>query len=208
LRQFSSRVDAPATELNINQTIRATCDNAGRLKLVFEKPRKNIVKLMLLMDSGGSMDDYAVLCSSLFSAVSKSNHFKDLKVYYFHNCVYTRLYQDPTLSPRDTVPTQWVVSNLPGDWKVIFVGDAQMAPYELSGGYYGRKEASDAPTSGLDWLKLLREQYRNCIWLNPSERPDWGDYWSQTYDAIARLIPMFPLTVEGLEEGMKKLLTR
>jgi len=75
------------------------------------------------------------------------------------------------------------------------------------GGYYGRG-GGDGPQCGMDWLRLFRGRYRNTIWLNPSERPQWGAYWSQTYDTIAREIPMFPLTVEGLEEGMKKLLTR
>ena len=139
------------------------------------------------------------LCSSLFQAVSKSGHFKDLKVFYFHNCVYGRLYKDPMLWTRESVLTDWVLSNLPGDWKVIFVGDAQMAPYELLGGYYGRNNTGDGPQCGLDWLKRFKSRYTNVVWLNPSERPVWGDYWTQTYDAIARVFPMFPLTVEGLE---------
>ena len=103
--------------------------------------------------------------------------------------------------------TQWVLDNLPGDWKVIFVGDAQMAPYELSGGYY-RSRDKDRPQSGLDRLNCFRERYPHVIWLNPSPRPTWGPYWCQTYDDIARVFPMFPLSVEGIEEGMKKLLSR
>jgi len=91
---------------------------------------------------------------------------------------------------------------------VIFVGDAQMAPYELSGGYYGDSGREGGPKCGMDWLRLFRARYTSCVWLNPSPRPDWGPYWSQTYDEIARLFPMFPLSVEGLEEGMKKLLAR
>ena len=82
-----------------------------------------------------------------------------------------------------------------------------MAPYELSGGYY-RSRDKDRPQSGLDRLNCFRERYPHVIWLNPSPRPDWGGYWSQTYDTISDLFPMFPLTVEGLEEGMKKLLSR
>ena len=154
------------------------------------------------------MDYYAQLCSALFQAVSKSGHFKDLKVYYFHNCPYGRLYNAPTLMSRDSVPTDWVLSNLPGDYKLILVGDAQMAPYELMGGYYGRSERAGGPQCGMDWLRLLKGRFRHTVWLNPSRRPDWGEYWCQTYDAIARELPMFPLTVDGLEEGMKKLLVR
>ena len=207
LRQFSGLVDLPPTEFDVDSTIQDTADNAGVLKVRYKRPRENTVKVLLLMDSGGSMDYYAQMCSALFQAVSKSGHFKDLKVFYFHNCVYSWLYNTPRQSYGDGVMTQWVLDNLPGDWKVIFVGDAQMAPYELSGGYY-RTNAKDTPQSGLDWLNCFRERYPHVIWLNPSPRPAWGGYWSQTYDTISDIFPMFPLTVEGLEEGMKKLLSR
>ena len=207
LRQFSGLVDLPPTEFDVDSTIQDTADNAGVLKVRYKRPRENTVKVLLLMDSGGSMDYYAQMCSALFQAVSKSGHFKDLKVFYFHNCVYSWLYNTPRQSYGDGVTTQWVLDNLSGEWKVIFVGDAQMAPYELSGGYY-RSRDKDRPQSGLDWLNCFRERYSHVIWLNPSPRPDWGEYWSQTYDVIADIFPMFPLTVEGLEEGMKKLLSR
>ena len=207
LRQFSGLVDLPPTEFDVDNTIKDTADSGGMLKVRYKRPRENTVKVLLLMDSGGSMDYYAQLCSALFQAVSKSGHFKDLKVYYFHNCVYSRLYHTPMLMGRDAASTDWVLSNLPGDWKVIFVGDAQMAPYELMGGYYGR-QGEGGPQCGLDWLKLFRSRYASSIWLNPSPRPSWGEYWTQTYDTIARVFPMFPLTVDGLEEGMKKLLAR
>ena len=83
-----------------------------------------------------------------------------------------------------------------------------MAPYERMGGYYGRGERAGGPQCGMDWLRLLKGRFRHAVWLNPSARPDWGEYWSQTYDRIAKEFPMFPLTVDGLEEGMKKLLAR
>ena len=207
LRQFSGLVDLPPTEFDVDRTIQDTADQGGMLTVRYKRPRENTVKVLLLMDSGGSMDYYAQLCSALFQAVSKSGHFKDLKVFYFHNCVYGRLYRDPLLLSRDSVTTQWVLSNLPGDWKLILVGDAQMAPYELRGGYYGSSDP-DGPRNGMDYLLRLRDRYRNSIWLNPSPRPTWGPYWCQTYDEIARVFPMFPLSVEGIEEGMKKLLSR
>ena len=209
LRQFSGLVDLPATEFDVDNTIKDTCDSGGTLKVRYKKPRQNTVKVLLLMDSGGSMDYYSTLCSSLFQAVSKTRHFKDLKVYYFHNCVYTRLYTDPRMFPSQAVETEWVLSNIPTDYKVIFVGDAQMAPYELrsSYAYWGHGEDHRA-RSGLDWLELFRNRYAHAIWLNPSERPSWGEYWTQTYDTIAKVFPMFPLTVDGLEAGMKKLLAR
>ena len=214
LRQYSGLVNLPRTEFDVDNTIRDTADNGGVLKVRYKRPRENTVKVLLLMDSGGSMDYYAQLCSSLFQAVSKSGHFKDLQVYYFHNCPYARLYKDPMLMSRNSNETRWVLDNIPSDYKVIFVGDAQMAPYELMGGYYyGRYRGDsrlneDEPKCGMDWLKRFRSKYPNVIWLNPSERPVWGNYWCQTYDDISRVFPMFPLTVEGLEEGMKKLLSR
>jgi uncharacterized protein with von Willebrand factor type A (vWA) domain len=210
LRQFSGLVDLPETEFDVDRTIQDTASNAGRLKIRYKRPRENTVKVLLLMDSGGSMDYYSKLCSALFQAVEKAGHFKDLKVFYFHNCPYWRLYREPSLLTRNAVTTDWVLSNIATDWKVIFVGDAQMAPYELMGGYYGygREDGGEGPVCGMDWLRLFRKRYQNVIWLNPSERPQWGPHWTQTYDAIAREFPMFPLTVEGLEEGMKKLLTR
>ena len=155
------------------------------------------------------MDYYAQLCSALFQAVSKSGHFKDLRVYYFHNCVYGRLYNDPMLMSRNSVTTDWVLSNISTDWKVIFVGDAQMAPYELGSSYNDWGQSNQAKSrSGMDWLKLIRNRYPHTVWLNPSERPVWGEYWTRTYDQIAGVFPMFPLTVDGLEESMKKLLSR
>ena len=211
LRQFSGLVDLPPTEFDVDSTIRDTADNGGVLKVRYKRPRENTVKVLLLMDSGGSMDYYAQLCSALFQAVSKSGHFKDLKTYYFHNCVYSRLYTAPMMYPADGVSTDWVLGNLSGEYKVIFVGDAQMAPHELTGGYYygrDRERGENAPQCGMDWLELFRKKYSHAIWLNPSRRPEWGQYWSQTYDAIAKVFPMYPLTVDGLEEGMKKLLAR
>ena len=207
LRQYSGLVDLPPTEFDVDGTIRATADKGGVLTVKYQRPRENTVKVLLLMDSGGSMDYYAQLCSALFQAVSRSGHFKDLQVYYFHNCPYGRLYQDPYLLSARSHPTQWVLDNLSSEYKVIFVGDAQMAPYELHGGYYWDEE-SDHPKTGMDWLLRFKGKYKNTIWLNPSQRPQWGYFWCQTYDEIAKLFPMFDLTVEGLEEGMKKLLSR
>ena len=208
LRQFSGLVNLPPTEFDVDKTIQDTAEHGGMLKVRYKRPRENTVKVLLLMDSGGSMDYYSTLCSALFQAVSKSGHFKDLKVFYFHNCVYTKLYTDPVIDPRKSVPTDWVLSNLTSDWKVIFVGDAQMSPDELTGRFYGKNIQEDSPQCGMDWLKLLRQRYAHIIWLNPDEGPMWGEEWAETYNAIASLFPMFPLTVEGLEEGMKKLLAR
>ncbi|WP_306530177.1 vWA domain-containing protein, partial [Anaerotignum lactatifermentans] len=173
LRQFSAKAEEAKTEFDIDGTIRETCDNAGKLKVVYDRPRKNTVKVLLLMDSGGSMDYYSRLCSMLFQAVSKSNHFKDLQVFYFHNCIYSKIYTDPQLRPKSVIPTEWILKNLSSEYKVIIVGDAQMEPSELLDPSYYNYGARDNIT-GIEWLTRFREKYPHLVWLNPSERPYWG----------------------------------
>ena len=206
LRQYSGLVDLPATEFDVDGTIRDTAEHAGALNIRYKKPRQNTVKVLLLMDSGGSMEYYDSLCSALFQAVNKSNHFKDLKIFYFHNCPYTRVYHEPTLDPNRASPVSWLLSNIPPEYKVIFVGDAQMHPYELLDPFPVQREGE--PVSGLDCLRRIRDRFRHAVWLNPGERPAWGEEWTRTYDVIQDLFPMYPLTVEGLEQGVRKLLAR
>ena len=205
LRQFSSKDTEAKTEFDVDGTIRETCDNAGNLKIVYDKPRKNTVKVMLLMDSGGSMDYYSRLCSSLFQAVSKSNHFKDLQVFYFHNCIYSHIYTDPRLYPRSVIPTEWILKNISSEYKVIIVGDAQMEPSELlDGSYYSYGVRDETP--GIEWLNRFRDKYDHMVWLNPSERPYWGGWWAKTYDIINRDFDMYRLTLEDLNVALKKLM--
>lgn len=207
LRQYSSKIDAPKTELDIDATIDETSDNAGRLKLVFERPRKNTVKVLLLIDSDGSMLMYSRLCNKLFQAIRKANHFKDLKVYYFHNCIYDQLYTTPKCKRNEWVDTDWVLRNLDSDYKVIFVGDACMAPSELSrkGGNSVIGLYNDEP--GIVWLNKFKRRYKKQIWLNPVPKGDWEYVYGRTTLAqIGEVFPMFPLTLSGLEQGIKKLL--
>ena len=209
LRQYSSRVDGAKTELDIDQTIDKTCDNAGLLSLVYDKPRKNTVKLLLLIDSDGSMLPYSRLCNRLFQAVSKSSHFKDLKVYYFHNCIYDNLYNTPLCKRGDWIETSWVRSNLDSEYKVIFVGDAAMAPSELY-----RKGGNSViglwnKELGIDWLKKFDRRYKKKIWLNPIKEVEWEwAYGAQTIQAVGEVFPMFELSLDGLEKGIKKLLVK
>ena len=180
-------------------------DNAGTLKVRWKRPRRNTVKVLMLMDSGGSMSYYSQLCSMLFQAARQSNHFKELHVYYFHNCVYSRVYTDPRMYREHGVSTEWLLKNFGSEYKVIFVGDALMDMYELTEKRYDYFAGSGS-LSGMDWLKRFKEQYDHLIWLNPEEPPRYGGYWGQSYGHIARLIDMYPLSVDGLERGMKKLL--
>ncbi len=207
LRQFSSRVDAEKTELNIEETVQETCDNAGMLSLVYEKPRQNTVKVLLLFDTDGSMTPYANMCSMLFQAAHKSNHFKDIKTYYFHNCIYDHLYETPYCKWGDWIDTEWVFRNLSSDYKVIIVGDASMAPSELMsrGGSSYYSHYNEIP--GVEWLQRFKRQFSHIVWLNPIKKDHWQyDYGYFTIDRIGEIFPMFELSIDGLENAIKKLL--
>lgn len=205
LRQFSTKLDVPKSELDIPGTIDKTCNNGGCLQIVMEKPRKNSVKLLLLFDSGGTMIPFSSLMNELFQAVNKSNHFKDVKCYYFHNCIYSKLYKTPECENGDWVDTEWVFRNLDSDYKVIIVGDAAMAPEELysdSGNYRG----PNGGLSGWEWLQLMKRHYKKMIWLNPKMAPQRAP-WREAETAIKEFLPMYKLTVEGLNQGMIRLMS-
>ncbi len=201
LRQLS-RI-GPEDELDIEKTIDATAKNVGELELKWKRRRKNAVKVLLLMDAGGSMEPFAQLCSQLFSAAKSSSHFKDLQYYYFHNCVYDNLYRD--IERREAVSTDHLLRTLEPDYKLLLVGDARMSPYELMEKYgaiyyYERNEVP-----GLDWLKRISGHFTHCAWLNPEDQR----YWIHpTIRMIGRLFPMYPLTVDGLGLAVKKLVVK
>ena len=207
LRQLSAQGDTSDRELDVDGTIRDTCDNAGTLQIRWRKPRRNAVKVLLLMDSGGSMEYYATLCSQLFQAATKSNHFKELHTYYFHNCIYDTLYNEPSMWYQDSVPTEWVLQQYDASYKVIIVGDAAMNPYELREKRYNWGQGTYGP-SGLEWLDMFRRQYPHLVWLNPEPMPASPTYWGQTHYQLGQIFPMFQLTAEGLEQSMKRLMVR
>ena len=207
LRQFSAREDGPKDVLQLEDTIQETGDNAGRLKLVFGRPRRNTVKLLMLFDSGGSMWEFTRLCASLFQAVSRESKFKDLKIYYFHNCFYDDLYTAPGCHHADSVSTEWVLNQLGQDYKVIVVGDASMSPYELlqPGGCSDYYTFNQEP--GIDWIDKFCRRYDRMIWLNPLPKDNWDHgYGSDTIRIIKAKVPMYRLTLEGLQEGLKALI--
>ncbi len=190
----------PEDDLDLEETIDATAKNAGEVELRWTRSRKNAVKLLLLMDVGGSMEPYADVCSRLFSAAHSESHFKDLQYFYFHNCVYENLYRD--MEREEEVSTEHLLRTLESDYKVVLVGDARMAIQELSEKYgaiyyYQRNE-----TPGIVWLKQIAEHFTHCVWLNPEE----PHYWNHpTVMLIGKLFPMFELTLEGLGEAIRKL---
>ena len=207
LRQLSAQEQSAEKELDVDATIHDTCENAGRLEIRYKNPRKNTVKVLMLMDSGGSMDYYSGLCSQLFQAATKSNHFKELHTYYFHNCIYGDLYNGPRLWQDGKTATEWLLQNFDASYKVIIVGDAAMNPYEL------REKQFDWRTqrygaSGLEWLELLKKHFPYLIWMNPEPTPTQPGFWGQTHYQLSQMFPMFQLTAEGLETGMKRLMAR
>ena len=205
LRQYSAQTMGEKTEFDVDGTIRDTCDNAGTLSIRYKRPRRNSVKVLMLMDSGGSMEYYSRLCSMLFQAAKQSNHFKELHVYYFHNCIYSSVYTNPRMWREHAVATDWVLQNYSSDYKVILVGDALMDMYELMEKRYDSR-TGEARWSGMDQIRRFCEHYDHLIWLNPEEPPRYRGYWGESYFHIQKAVDMFPLTVDGLERGMKKLL--
>ncbi len=205
LRQFSANLDIPESELDIDRTVDKTCNQGGVLGIVMKKPRKNAVKLMLLMDSGGTMIPYSSLLNDLFQSVNKSNHYKDVKCYYFHNCIYNHLYKTPECENGDWVETEWLFRNADSDYKVIIVGDAAMAPEELysdTGNYRG----PNGGLSGYEWLKLVKRHYKKVVWLNPKMAPGKAP-WREAETACKELFPMYKLTVAGLNKAMYELMS-
>lgn len=209
LRQFTTRLDGARTELDLDSTINKTCDNAGRLELIWERPKENGIKVLLLMDAGGSMVSYSRLCNQLFTAVNRSNHFKDLKIFYFHNCIYDWLYHDPWCSLNNYTETDYVLNTYSTDYRVIIVGDASMAPYELmrKGGIIEWGLYNDSP--GIDWLKRIRQHFEYSVWLNPIPKSYW--MWMEgafTIKRISEVFPMEELTIDGLQSAINKLKSR
>lgn len=209
LRQYSNKIDVPKTEFNVDESIKETSENAGYLKIVWDRPKKNTVKVLLLIDSDGSMRMHMNLINRLFQAVNKTNHFRDLKIYYFHNCIYDYLYTDPLCLKGHWVKTEWVLNNLSSEYKLIIIGDASMAPSELMvrGGNSYVGIYNDRP--GIDWLVRLNNHYKHNVWYNPKPKERWDSaYGRATLGKIREIFPMYDLSLGGLEQGIKKLLVR
>lgn len=199
----------PEVELDIQRTIHDTCQKGGLLQIRQKKPRRNAIKVLMFIDSGGTMTPYHDLCSRLFQAVSRSNRFKDLKIYYFHNCIDEYLYTNPTLRLKYEVSTLKVLRECDKDYKVIFVGDATMDVNEL---IYPPAEVTrnNQGFSGQDWLNYILKRYRSTVWLTPILRKKGTcmGTWGAAYDIITDLFQMYPLTVKGLEDAMEQLMVQ
>ena len=189
------------TELDIDQTIMATAVNAGYLDIKMRPERHNQVKVLLLMDVGGSMDDHIARVEELFSAAS--SEFKHLEHFYFHNCLYDYVWKNNRRRTTEKIPTMDILRKYGSDYKLIFVGDATMSPYEILavGGSveYSNKEA------GAVWINRMLDHFAHFAWLNPEPEHVWQ--YRQSVSIMKDLMKskMYPVTIQGLERAMREL---
>lgn len=187
-------------EFDLAGTIRSTAEH-GYLDVKTRPERRNAVKLLLFMDVGGSMDDHVKTAEELFSAARAE--FKNLEYFYFHNCLYEGVWRDNQRRWREQTPTPDVLHKFGSDYKVVFIGDASMSPYEvvMSGGSV--EHWNEEP--GAVWLQRIIRQFPNCVWLNPVEEHYWP--YTQSIQMIRQIFEnrMFPLTLSGLDAAMKTL---
>jgi len=199
LRQFA-RIGAPE-ELDLDETIRSTA-NKGYLDLKLIPERRNAVKVLLFFDVGGSMDPFIRSCEELFSAAR--SEFKHMEYFYFHNCVYEHVWKQNHRRHTERLDTWDVLHTYGSDYKIIFVGDASMSPFELS--HAGGSVEHMNPEPGYLWLQRITEIYTSTIWLNPSPEKYW--HHTQSTQMIRQIMEdrMYPLTLEGLDTAMRELI--
>src|SRR5689334_7560900 len=187
-------------ELDLDETIDKTSKNAGDIDIVFRPPRRNRVKVILMMDVGGSMDPYAELVSRLFTAASRAGRFAKFRSFYFHNCVYNSVYEDANF--RKGVPVADLLATSDRDEKLVVVGDALMHPAELLDPGGSMYLYSQNRASGIEWLRRLNAHFRSATWLNPEPDKFWA---GTTIEVIASVFAMYPLTLDGLAQAVRYL---
>ena len=192
-----------ATELDLDETIDETCRNAGEIELVFRSPRRNDVRLLLLMDVGGTMEPYYEPVSQLLTALHEERGLREFRPYYFHNCIYDHVYTQARLTRANAMPTGDLLRHLDERWKVAIVGDAAMHPSELLEPHGGINPHSTSPTPGIAWLHRIAGHFQRTVWINPDEREIWDR--THTTRFIRRLFPMFHLSVDGLGDAVQAL---
>lgn len=200
LRQFART--GSSEELALDDTILATARNAGYLDIKMKPERHNAIKVLMFFDIGGSMDDHIKKCEQLFSAVH--GEFKHLEFFYFHNCLYENVWRDNNRRRNEQIDLLQVLHTYSRDYKVIFVGDATMGPYEIT--YPGGSVEHWNEEAGSVWMNRLTEHFDKVIWLNPQHEGSWSYHVS--INIMKRLVnnKMYPLTLEGLGQGIKALI--
>lgn len=200
LRQFAR--SGASDVLDLDETISSTARNAGFLDIKMKQERHNAVKVLMFFDVGGSMDDHIKVCEQLFSAVH--SEFKHLEFFYFHNCIYEKVWRDNNRRQSEPIDIQQIIHTYGRDYKVIIIGDATMGPYEIT--YPGGSVEHYNEEAGSVWMDRLLSHFDNAIWLNPQEEAYWGYYAS--IHIMKQLVAqkMYPLTLDGLSKGIKALL--
>jgi uncharacterized protein len=198
LRRFAR--EGALEELDIDETIRGTAKQ-GWLDIHMRAERRNAIKLLLLLDVGGSMDPFIKLCEELFSAAT--SEFKNLEFFYFHNCPYEGLWKDNRRRFAERTLTWDILHKYPHDYKIVYVGDAAMSPYEIT--HPGGSVEHFNEESGAIWLDRMTHTYPSSVWLNPVPEKQWG--YSQSTKIIKELMNdrMYPLTLSGLDDAMREL---
>jgi uncharacterized protein with von Willebrand factor type A (vWA) domain len=199
LRKFAR--DGAPIELDLPGTIDGTARNAGWLDLKMVPERHNRVKVLLFIDVGGSMYDHVRISEELFSATR--SEFKHLEYFYFHNCLYERVWKDNRRRHTETIPTWQVLRTYPKDYKVVFVGDATMSPYEIS--IPGGSVEHWNEESGEVWMRRVLDNWEHAVWLNPEPPRRWEH--TPSIQLLHRIMNgrMFPLTIAGIDEAMREL---
>jgi len=199
LRRFAR--EGAAEELDLDGTIKGTA-HKGYLDIHMRPERRNTVKVLMFFDVGGSMDWHIKGVEELFSAAR--SEFKHLEYYYFHNCLYENVWKNNARRWTEKTPTWDVLHTYPSDYKVIFVGDASMSPYEITLPGGSVEHMNDEP--GALWLRRVTDIYEHCVWLNPVPEEHWG--WTPSIKIIRDILGgrMFPLTLEGLDRAMRELM--
>ncbi|MEQ9563179.1 MAG: VWA domain-containing protein [Woeseiaceae bacterium] len=199
LRKFAR--EGAADQLDLDDTIDKTARNAGLLDIRMVPERHNAIKVLLCLDIGGSMDDHIRVCEEMFSAAR--SEFKHLEYFYFHNFIYESLWKDNRRRHAERIATSQITHKYAPDYKLVFVGDATMSPYEIV--YPGGSVEHWNEEAGSTWIKRLLKAYPKAIWLNPEPRQRW-DY-TPSIKLTRELMEdrMFPLTVSGLDEGIRRL---
>jgi len=199
LRRFAR--EGQQTELDLDQTITATATNAGFLDIKMRPERHNQVKVLLLMDVGGSMNDHIARVEELFSAAS--SEFKHLEHYYFHNCLYDFVWKNNRRRTVEKIPTIDILRKYGSDYKLIFVGDATMSPYEILAVGGSVEYSNNEP--GATWINRMLDHFTHHAWLNPEPEHVWQ--YRQSVSIIKDLMKskMYPVTIQGLESAMRDL---
>jgi len=188
-------------EFDIDNTINKTAKNGGLLDIIMRPERRNTVKVLLMLDNGGSMDAHVKVCEELFSAAR--SEFKHLEVYYFHNFIYDGVWKEHNRRMNERIDTFDILHKYTHDYKVIFVGDATMAPYEIT--HAGGSVEHWNEEAGAIWMQRVLDTFDKVIWINPTPQDTWE--YSTSVSLIQKLVEdrMYPLTIAGIEEGMNVL---